>query len=184
MQDRSSDGTMTPLPRPSIDTGMGLERIAAVMQGVYSNYDTDCFLALTDKASALSGKKLGGEPEDDVAMRVIADHARATGFLIADGVMPSNEERGYVLRRVMRRAIRYGVKIGLEEPFLWKVVDTLIDEMGENYTELSQRSDFIREVVRGEEERFRETLDKGLALLEQAFQGLNAGGELPGEVWL
>ena len=180
--DRSADGTMTPLPRPSIDTGMGLERIAAVMQGVYSNYDTDCFLALTDKAAQLSGKKLGADPEDDVAMRVIADHARATGFLIADGVMPSNEERGYVLRRVMRRAIRYGVKIGLQQPFLWKVVDTLVEEMGDNYSELQQRSDFIREVVRGEEERFRETLDKGLALLERAFEDLGAGGQLSGKV--
>jgi len=180
--DRSSDGTMTPLPKPSIDTGMGLERVAAVMQGVYSNYDTDCFLSLTGKASELSGKQLGEDAETDVALRVIADHARATGFLVADGVMPSNEERGYVLRRIMRRAIRYGVKIGLEEPFLWKVVDTLIDEMGENYAELQQRSDFIREVVRGEEERFRETLDKGLSLLEQAFQSLGDTGELSGEV--
>jgi alanyl-tRNA synthetase len=180
--DRSADGTLTPLPRPSIDTGMGLERVAAVMQGVYSNYDTDAFLALTAKAGVLAGTKIGQDEEVDVALRVIADHSRATGFLIADGVMPSNEERGYVLRRVMRRAIRYGVKIGLKKPFLWKMVDTVIDEMGENYSELQQRSDFIREVVRGEEERFRETLDKGLALLDQAFDGLEEDGELHGDV--
>ena len=180
--DRAANGTMTPLPRPSIDTGMGLERIAAVMQGVYSNYDTDAFLPLTEKAGTLAGTKIGEDSDVDVALRVVADHARATAFLVADGVMPSNEERGYVLRRVMRRAIRYGVKIGLKKPFLWQVVDTVIDEMGENYSELQQRSDFIREVVRGEEERFRETLDKGLALLDQAFDTLDNNGELQGDV--
>jgi alanyl-tRNA synthetase len=179
--DRSADGTMTPLPKPSIDTGMGLERIAAVMQGVYSNYDTDAFTDLMAKAAELAGVTIGENEEDDVALRVIADHARATGFLIADGVMPSNEERGYVLRRVMRRAIRYGVKIGLNQPFLWGVVDTLVDSMGDHYGELRQRADFIREVVRGEEERFRETLDKGLNLLDRAFDELDEAGELPGE---
>ncbi|MEC8191682.1 MAG: alanine--tRNA ligase [Myxococcota bacterium] len=179
--DRSSDGTMTPLPKPSIDTGMGLERIAAVMQGVYSNYDTDCFSALMEAAADLADVTIGDDDEADTALRVIADHARATGFLIADGVMPSNEERGYVLRRVMRRAIRYGVKIGLNEPFLYKVVDTLVAEMGGTYSDLEQRADFIREVVRSEEDRFRETLDKGLHLLDRAFEALAAGGQLPGE---
>jgi len=179
---RSADGTMTPLPKPSIDTGMGLERIAAVMQGVYSNYDTDAFTALMNKAALLANITIGEKEEADVALRVIADHARATGFLIADGVMPSNEERGYVLRRVMRRAIRYGVKVGLNEPFLWQVVDVLIDTMGEHYAELRQRADFIREVVKGEEERFRETLDKGLQLLDQAFSKIDTAGQLPGDV--
>ncbi len=180
--DRSADGKLTPLPNPSIDTGMGLERVAAVMQGVYSNYDTDCFKALVNKASQLAGITLGENEEADVALRVIADHARATGFLIADGVMPSNEERGYVLRRVMRRAIRYGVKVGLNQPFLGAVVDTLIDTMGDQYAELNTRADFIREVVKSEENRFRETLDKGLNLLDQAFLGLADNGELAGDV--
>ena len=180
--ERSADGTMTSLPRPSIDTGMGLERIAAVMQGVYSNYDTDAFTDLMRMAADLAGLDIGQDEESDVALRVIADHARATGFLIADGVMPSNEERGYVLRRIMRRAIRYGVKVGLTEPFLYKVVDVVIATMGDHYAELKQRADFIREVVRGEEERFRETLDKGLSLLDQAMAELGAGGELPGLV--
>ncbi len=179
--DRSADGTMTPLPKPSIDTGMGLERIAAVMQGVYSNYDTDSFLDLMRCAATLAKVTIGEDDDVDTSLRVIADHARATGFLIADGVMPSNEERGYVLRRVMRRAIRYGVKIGLNEPFLFRVVDTLVDAMGATYPDLKQRADFIREVVRGEEERFRETLDKGLNLLDRAFDSLPEGGELPGE---
>jgi len=180
--ERAADGTMTPLPRPSIDTGMGLERIAAVMQGVYSNYDTDAFTELLREAATLAGVTMGSDEESDVALRVIADHARATGFLIADGVMPSNEERGYVLRRVMRRAIRYGVKIGLTEPFLYKVVDVLVATMGDHYSELKQRADFIREVVKGEEERFRETLDKGLSLLDQATAELDAGAQLPGDV--
>lgn len=178
--ERSADGSMAPLPRPSIDTGMGLERIAAVKQGVYSNYDTDLFVHLMTKVASLAGVSIGANEESDVALRVIADHARATGFLIADGVMPSNEERGYVLRRVMRRAIRYGVKIGMEKPFLWSVVDTLVETMGDNYPELGQRSEFIREVVRAEEDRFRETLDKGLQLLDQAFAKLQDDGELPG----
>ena len=180
--DRSADGTMEPLPRPSIDTGMGLERVAAVMQGVYSNYDTDAFQALMSRAASLAKVTIGEDEECDVALRVIADHARATGFLIADGVMPSNEERGYVLRRIMRRAIRYGVKIGLKETFLVHVVDALIEHMGDNYSELRQRADFIREVVKGEEERFSETLDKGLALLDQAVEGLNKGGEISGSI--
>ena len=180
--DRNSEGTLTPLPRPSIDTGMGLERVSAVMQGHYSNYDTDLFTPLVDKAAVLASITLGEDEESDVALRVIADHARATAFLIADGVMPSNEERGYVLRRVMRRAIRYGVKVGLTKPFLWQVVDTVIATMGTHYGELNQRADFIREVVKGEEERFRETLDKGLALLDRAFDELDGSGELSGVV--
>lgn len=180
--DRNSEGTLTPLPRPSIDTGMGLERVSAVMQGHYSNYDTDLFTPLVDKAAVLASITLGEDEESDVALRVIADHARATAFLIADGVMPSNEERGYVLRRVMRRAIRYGVKVGLTKPFLWQVVDTVIATMGTHYGELNQRADFIREVVKGEEERFRETLDKGLALLDRAFDELDDSGELSGVV--
>jgi alanyl-tRNA synthetase len=180
--ERAADGTMTDLPRPSIDTGAGLERICAVMQGVYSNYDTDVFQTLVSKVAELAGVQPGEDEDADVALRVIADHTRATGFLIADGVMPSNEERGYVLRRVMRRAIRFGVKVGLEESFLWKVVDTLIEVMGDAYPELRARQDFIREVVKGEEERFSQTLDKGLSLLEEAVGDLSEGGVLSGSV--
>jgi alanyl-tRNA synthetase len=182
--DRDASGKMNPLPRPSIDTGSGLERLAAVVQGVYSNYDTDCFQTLLQRISELAGVPYGQETEQDVAMRVIADHARATAFLVSDGVMPSNEERGYVLRRIMRRAIRNGVKLGFEGSFLWKVADAVVEQMSEAFPELEQRRDFIREVVRVEEERFSETLDKGLALLNRAFEQMESAGEkaLPGDV--
>jgi alanyl-tRNA synthetase len=181
--DRSADGVMTPLPRPSIDTGMGLERVAAILQGFYNNYDTDGFSVLVEQAAALSGVRLGADPESDVALRVIADHARATAHLVADGVMPSNEERGYVLRRIMRRAIRYGVKLGLQEPFLFAVVDRVVDHMGGAYPNLVERRDFIREVVKGEEERFATTLAHGLALLNQEADALVGDARvLAGEV--
>ncbi|MCB9777844.1 MAG: alanine--tRNA ligase [Alphaproteobacteria bacterium] len=180
--ERFADGSMTPLPSPSVDTGMGLERICAAVQGVYSNYDTDCFLPLMARAAELAGAKQGQDEDTDTALRVIADHARATAHLIADGVMPSNEERGYVLRRIMRRAIRFGVKIGLEDPFLWQVADAVVDHMGDAYPDLERRREFIREVVKGEEERFSETLDKGLKLLEQELARLQPGAALPGDV--
>jgi len=180
--ERFADGHMTPLPRPSVDTGMGLERIAAAVQGVTSNYDTDAFTPIMAATSALAGVAMGRDEDTDTALRVIADHARATAHLVADGVMPSNEERGYVLRRIMRRAIRFGVKIGLEDPFLWQVTDAVIDHMGEAYPDLLRRRDFVREVVRGEEERFAETLSKGLALLGDELQDLEPGAVLPGKV--
>ncbi|MEE2751293.1 MAG: alanine--tRNA ligase, partial [Myxococcota bacterium] len=166
------DGRREPLPSPSIDTGAGLERIAAIKQGVYSNYDTDGFMPLIQCAGELAGVNIGTDEESDVALRVIADHSRATAFLIADGVMPSNEERGYVLRRIMRRAIRYGVKLGLKEPFLYKTVDAVVDLMADAYPDLAERRDFISEIVRTEEERFSETLEKGLALLEKEFESV------------
>jgi alanyl-tRNA synthetase len=178
--EQHADGTRTELPRPSIDTGMGLERLVAIKQGVYSNYDTDCFTRVIAKAAELAGKTYGENEEDDTAMRVIADHSRAAAFLIADGIMPSNEERGYVLRRIMRRAIRYGVKMGLKEPFLYKTANTIIAEMGDAYPELSERQAFIEEVIRGEEDRFSETLVKGLQLLENAMDA--ADGTLAGDV--
>ena len=171
--ERSADGTMTPLPRPSIDTGMGLERISAVLQGVYSNYDTDCFGPILTATARMADVLYGAGGESDVALRVIADHARAAAFLIADGVMPSNEERGYVLRRVMRRAIRFGVKLGLRRPFLWEASDAVIGHLGEAWPELAERQQFIREVIRGEEERFSETLDRGLSLLERELDAVN-----------
>ena len=178
--EQHEDGTRTVLPRPSIDTGMGLERLAAVKQGVYWNYDTDGFQRIIRTMTDLAGVPYGGSAESDVALRVIADHARASAFLVADGVMPSNEGRGYVLRRIMRRAIRFGVKLGLKEPFLWRAADSVVDEMGEAYAELQQRRSFIEEVVRAEEERFSRTLDRGLVLLEKELA--QEPGTLPGKV--
>lgn len=173
--DRSADGTMTPLPKPSIDTGAGLERVAAAVQGVYANYDTDLFTPIMLRAAALAGVVVDarGHTEDrsvEIALRVIADHSRAAAFLIADGVMPSNEERGYVLRRIMRRGIRYGVKLGLKEPFLFHTVATVIEHFGGAYPELVERGAFILDVVKIEEERFAVTLERGLVLLEREFE--------------
>ena len=165
---------------PGKSNGMGLERVAAILQGAYSNYDTDCFQSVLKKAAELAGRTYGEDEEADVSMRVIADHSRAAAFLIADGIMPSNEERGYVLRRIMRRAIRYGVKMGLKDPFLYKTANAVIDLMGEAYPELIERRGFIEEVIRGEEERFAETLEKGLQILEDALEA--SQGKLAGEV--
>ncbi len=177
--DRAADGTMTPLPRPSIDTGAGLERVSAVVQGVYSNYDTDLFTPILAKAASLAGIRYGAGGEADTALRVIADHSRAAAFLVADGVMPSNEERGYVLRRILRRGIRYGVKLGLKPPFMVETVGTVIEQFGEAYPELRERARFVQDVVRTEEERFAATLDRGMALLERAFA--EHAAEIPGE---
>ncbi len=184
--ERSADGTLAPLPKPSIDTGAGLERLAAVVQGVKSNYDTDLFRGLIAAVQKLSGRKYGaGSAEDDVAMRVIADHARATTFLVGDGVLPSNEGRGYVLRRIMRRAIRYGTRLGLEKPFLYEACHAVILAMAEAYPDLSENQAFILEVAQREEESFRRTLGKGLALIQEAFDAFDASAAkkiLPGEV--
>jgi alanyl-tRNA synthetase len=169
---RDDEGNQTPLPKPSIDTGAGLERLAAVMQGVTNNFETDCFAPIMATAAELAGVRIGEDATVDTALQVIADHARATAFLIADGVMPSNEERGYVLRRIMRRAIRYGVKIGLEEPFFWRAVDSVVEHLGEAFTELKDRQSFISEIVHAEEARFAQTLDKGLGLLQNAIDAL------------
>ena len=158
---RDASGKMTPLPRPSIDTGMGLERIAAVVQGKASNYDTDLFAPLIAEVSALARRRYGAAEADDVSMRVIADHARTSAFLIADGVTPSNEWRGYVLRRIMRRAMRHGRMLGLTEPFLWKTVDWVVKLMGTAYPEIAADRARIQDAIRTEEERFAETLDTG-----------------------
>jgi alanyl-tRNA synthetase len=158
---RDAAGTLTPLPRPSIDTGMGLERIAAVVQGKESNYDTDLFAPLIAEIEALARRRYRAAEADDVSMRVIADHARTTTFLIADGVTPSNEWRGYVLRRIMRRAMRHGRMLGLTDPFLWKTVDWVVKLMGEAYPEIATDRPRIQDAIRGEEERFAETLDTG-----------------------
>jgi alanyl-tRNA synthetase len=174
--DRSADGKMTPLPKPSVDTGMGLERVAAVMQGVHSNYDIDLFRHLILAATKLTGAK---DPKSS-SLRVIADHIRACSFLIADGVLPSNEGRGYVLRRIIRRAIRHGFMLGQRQPFFHALVPVLDEEMGSAYPELRAQRAHIERVLRQEEERFAETLSQGMALLDGAIDKL-PGKQIPGE---
>jgi len=179
---RDASGVMTPLPKPSIDTGGGLERWAAVLQGVRSNYDSDLFAGILTRAQDVSGVSLGADPEKDVSLRVVADHARAVTFLIGDGVLPGNAGRGYVLRRILRRASRHGVLLGMERPFLHSVADAVIDEMGETYPELVERRAYVLDRIRRDEERFLETLSKGLALLESEIGELRARAQtvLPG----
>ena len=174
--ERAADGTLTPLPKPSVDTGMGLERISAVMQGVHSNYDIDLFRTLLQAAQRVTGSNEAGSP----SLRVIADHIRACSFLITDGVLPSNEGRGYVLRRIIRRAIRHGYKLGQPKPFFSELVADLDAVMGEAYPELRAARDQVARVLRQEEERFAETLVHGMALLEGAIAGLE-GAVIPGE---
>jgi len=174
--DRSADGKLTPLPKPSVDTGMGLERIAAVMQGVHSNYDIDLFRELI----AAAAKHTGATDLQSSSLRVIADHIRASSFLIADGVLPSNEGRGYVLRRIIRRAIRHGFMLGQREPFFHRIVATLDAAMGEAYPELTTQRAHIERVLEQEELRFAETLAQGMALLDGAIGALS-GKQIPGE---
>jgi len=168
---RDADGTMTPLPRPSIDTGMGLERVAAVLQGKRNNFDCDLFTPLIERISSLSGHEYGSEEGLDVAMRVIADHARATTFLVADGVLPANEGRGYVLRRIMRRAIRFGRLLGLSA-FFPGICEQVVSIMAEAYPHLEGSRELLAKVVRNEEDRFGETLDNGLAMLSEEIRRL------------
>jgi alanyl-tRNA synthetase len=181
---RHEDRSLSELPAKHVDTGMGLERITAVLQNVLSNYDVDFMRALTATTEKLTGKKYGADPAADISFRVIDDHARAVSFLIADGVMPSNEGRGYVLRRLLRRAARHGRLIGLKEPFLHKVAATVAAVMGDAYPQLRTEEQRIAEIIRMEEERFGETLDRGLVLLEEATTKLKAEKKkmLPGEV--
>jgi len=181
---RKENRELEELPSKHVDTGMGLERITAVLQNVLSNYDIDYMRALTATTEQLTGKKYGIDPTADISFRVIDDHARAVSFLIADGVMPSNEGRGYVLRRLLRRAARHGRLIGLEQPFLHEVAKTVAAVMGDAYPELRTEEQRIREVIRTEEERFGETLEKGLALLEDATAKLKRENRqvLPGDV--
>ncbi|MCW5714096.1 MAG: alanine--tRNA ligase [Bauldia sp.] len=167
------------LPRPSIDTGMGLERIAAVLQGVHDNYDIDLFRALIGASVEVSGVPAEGAAR--ASHRVIADHLRASSFLIADGVLPANEGRGYVLRRIMRRAMRHAQLLGVRDPLMWRLVPTLVHEMGQAYPELVRASALIGETLRLEETKFRRTLERGLGLLEEATTGLSRGGVLAGE---
>jgi alanyl-tRNA synthetase len=175
--DRDASGTQTPLPKPSIDTGAGLERMAAILQGAPSNYDTDLFRGILARAQELSGVTRGADAEKDVSLNVVADHARAITFLIGDGVLPSSEGRGYVLRRILRRAARHGVLLGVEEPFLFRVADAVIDEMAGAYPDLTERRDYITGRIQREESRFLETLSKGLVLLEEHVAELAKKGE-------
>ncbi len=181
---RDADGNLTPLPKPSIDTGMGLERIAAIIQDVPTNYDTDLFLPIIRTIESLSGCKMGQSHETDVAMKVIADHSRAAAFLIGDGVLPSNEGRGYVLRRILRRAVRYGRSLSLTEPFLHQTVEPVFEIMKEGYPELAEEHAFIANVVKNEEVRFLETLDHGLKLLAETTEQMKRDQStvVPGDV--
>src|SRR3954464_13721391 len=174
--DMQPDGSVKNLPAPCVDTGMGLERLAAVLQGVHSNYEIDLFQDLI-KAAA---RETGAKDLHNNSLRVIADHIRATSFLIVDGVLPSNEGRGYVLRRIMRRAIRHGYKLGQNQPFFYTLVGALAQEMGEAYPELKAQQRHVELVIKQEEERFAETLSQGMTLLESAIKGLSSK-VIPGE---
>jgi len=181
---RDASGSMTPLPKPSIDTGMGLERIAAIVQNVNTNFDTDLIRPIIRRTEEMTGTRFGHSAAADVAMKVIADHSRAAVFLIGDGILPSNEGRGYVLRRIMRRAIRYGRNIGLTRPFLHETARVVCDLMRPAYPELSDAEAFITNVIVNEEQRFLNTLDTGLKLLNETLAELKAHGrtEVPGTV--
>lgn len=174
---KSADGTMEPLPKPSIDTGMGLERISAILQNVHSNYEIDIFQALIKAAASV----VGTDDLNDKSLRVIADHIRSCSFLICDGVMPSNEGRGYVLRRIIRRAVRHGYKLGAQDIFFYKLVGALAEQMGEAYPELVDQLPVIEKVLRVEEEQFSKTLERGMNILAQTLTELD-GTVIPGDV--
>ncbi len=173
--DRADDGTLSPLPAPCVDTGMGLERLAAVLQGVHSDYDIDLFQRLIAAAQKFTGCK---DPENK-SLRVIADHVRACAFLIVDGVLPSNEGRGYVLRRIIRRALRHGWMLGVRGEFFWRMVAPLVAEMGEAYPELARKQELVQEALRAEEQRFGETLEHGMKLFDEIAS--NSGNAISGE---
>ncbi|MGM0593284.1 MAG: alanine--tRNA ligase [Pseudomonadota bacterium] len=174
--DRDKDGSMQPLPKPSVDTGMGLERLAAVLQGVHSNYEIDLFQALINATAKLAGT----DDLENNSLKVVADHIRSCAFLVTDGVIPANEGRGYVLRRIIRRAIRHGHKLGINGSFFHQLVAPLVEQMGEAYPELPKTQAQVEKILKQEEERFAETLDQGMSLLEEAIAGLS-GKEIPGE---
>src|SRR5690606_5279540 len=165
--DMAEDGSVKPLPAPCVDTGMGMERLAAILQGVHSNYEIDTFQALIKAA----GRETNTSDLDNSSLKVIADHIRATAFLVADGVTPSNEGRGYVQRRIIRRAIRHGYKLGQKKPFFHKLVQDLVEQMGDAYPKLKADAQRITEVLKAEEERFFETLANGMDILDAALAG-------------
>jgi alanyl-tRNA synthetase len=181
---RDPDGTLHPLAKPCIDTGMGLERISAILQNLRSNYETDLFKPIFEEIETISGSSYRRDPRSDISMRVIADHSRASTFLINDGVLPSNEGRGYVLRRIMRRAMRHGKILGIKDPFLHRISSKVVDLMKDAYPELRETEVFVSKVIRNEEERFSETLDSGLKILREELERLQKEGRktLSGEV--
>jgi len=181
---RDEAGQLTPLPKPNIDTGMGLERLAAVAQGVKSNYDTDLFAPILAAISRMAGKSYGKNEEHDVSLRVIADHSRSVTFLIGDGVLPSNEGRGYVLRRILRRAARHGKLLGLNRPFLHEISKVVIEAMKDAYPDLLDKESYITKVIYNEEQRFMETLDAGLKILQEEVALLKQEGKtmIPGDI--
>ncbi|MDP6359879.1 MAG: alanine--tRNA ligase, partial [Planctomycetota bacterium] len=178
---RQQDGTDVELPAKHVDTGLGLERLTAVLQGKSSNYDTDIFVPLLDTLSEICGRPY--EDDNEVAMRVIVDHVRALSFAIADGALPSNEGRGYVLRRLLRRAARFGRTLDLDEPFIYRIVATLVREMGDSFPELAERQNHIERVIKGEEEGFGRTLHRGIAIFESVAGKLkeSASTVFPGD---
>ena len=182
--DCKADGTLTPLPAPSVDTGLGLERLASILQGKDNNYDTDAFAPIMERIQALLGQTLEHRQQNLARYRAIADHSRACTFLISDGVMPGNEGRNYVLRMVLRRAARFGKLLGFEGPFLaWVLPKPVIEQMGVHYTDLPEKRDFILQTITEEEERFHRTLTTGLVLLDELMAKLRADGKtvIPGE---
>jgi alanyl-tRNA synthetase len=178
--ERDHAGTLHPLPAPSIDTGMGLERLTSVLQGKLSNYDTDLFMPLIRETEAIAGARYGADSKADLSLRIIADHSRAGVFLVADGVLPSNEGRGYVLRKILRRAIRHGRMLGLHEPFMHRLAGTVTGGMGGMYDELVSHRDYVARVLRAEEEKFSATLDFGLKKLEEVVAGRGDGAAIGG----
>jgi alanyl-tRNA synthetase len=174
--DRQEDGTLLTLPKQNIDTGMGLERIAAILQGVHSNFETDILRGIMTLAEQITGVEYGRGGRDDTSLRILADHARAVAFMIADGILPSNEGRGYVLRRLLRRAVRHGRLLGVEDPFLRRLVDEVITRMGEAYSELVAHKDLIDRIVASEEERFGSTLKTGVSFLDAELASLAEAG--------
>ncbi len=182
--DRTADGTLNPLPKPSVDTGAGLERVAAVLQGVSSNYDSDLFQPILRAAAELAGCKYGDDPDADISLRVIADHLRAVTFLLADGVIPGNEGRGYVLRRILRRAVRHGMSLGFEEPFLHRLLPVLGEVMGDAYPQLAATREASTATVRAEEEKFLSTLATGARQVQEEIAAARQAGSetLAGEV--
>ncbi|HET6962532.1 MAG TPA: alanine--tRNA ligase, partial [Terriglobia bacterium] len=183
---RDSSGTLTPLPRPSIDTGMGLERVAAVLQGKTSNFETDLLKPLILQAAEIVQKDYGQEPDSDVSLRVIADHARAAAFLISDGIIPSNDGRGYVLRKILRRGIRHGRLLGMEDPFLYQMTGYVAELMKGPYPELLTTREYVAKVVKNEEQRFSSTIRIAIDQLSEAFAKIQkapgADHTLPGDV--
>ena len=178
--DRQEDGSMVPLAHGNIDTGMGLERVAGIMQGVVSNFDTDILRGLVGVGERLSGKTYGVDEKVDLSLRIMADHSRAITFMVGDGILPSNEGRGYILRRLLRRAVRHGRLIGIEGPFLKEFLDAIVEEMGPVYPEIVENKALIEKVLESEEERFSRTIDMGEKFLDDALEGLKEGDTLDG----